>query len=94
MLAILVSLDAAEAVLVARKWHSSGSYRIFNEPSHFCGEVGRGWLKEKRGLTSSALWLSLLLTQFGAYEYEEVSAILVLTHLITFKAATIIAIFI
>jgi hypothetical protein len=98
---MLVSLDGAEAVLVAQKWLSSGDNRIFKEPSHrwhpscLCGEGWVGcWWKERGGLTSSTLWLSLLLIWFGAYEYEQVSAILVLTRLITYMTATFRAIFI
>lgn len=51
-------------------------------------------MERKRGLTSSTLWLSLLLIWFGAYEYEQVSAILVLIRLITYMTATFRAIFI
>lgn len=81
-LTMLVSLGGAEAVLVAQKWLSSGNTRIYKEPSHrwhpsLRGEVGWGLAEERGGLPSSALWLSLLFVWFGAYMYEQVSAILV-----------------
>lgn len=89
-------------MLVAQKWLSSGNNRIFKEPSHrwhpsLRGRLDAGLVGRKRGLTttSSTLWLSLLLIWFGAYEYEQVSAILVLIRLIiTYKTATLRAIFI
>lgn len=95
---MLVLLDAAEAVAVAkikmtffRQVSNLESSRT--QPSA-AGEVGRGWSTEKRGLTlSSALWLSFA-TSWARTMYGVVSTILVLTDLITYEAATIIAIFI
>lgn len=56
---MLVSLDGAEAVLVAQKWLSSGNNRIFKEPSHrwhpsLRGRVGWGLVERKRGARTVA----------------------------------------